>query len=84
MKPSDLDLLNSVSEPALSPDGTRAVVSVQRPDFAADAYVGQLWNVGLDGSAPRRLTRGFSDTSPQFSPDGNVLAFLRSAPGGRP
>lgn len=84
MKPSDLDLLNSVSEPALSPDGTRAVVSVQRPDFAADAYVGQLWSVALDGSAPRRLTRGFSDSSPQFSPDGSTLAFLRSAPGGRP
>lgn len=84
MKPSDLDLLNSVSEPTLSPDGTRAVVSVQRPDFAADSYVGQLWSVGLDGSAPRRLTRGFADAAPQFSPDGSVLAFLRSAPGGRP
>ncbi|MEB7503429.1 S9 family peptidase [Arthrobacter koreensis] len=84
MKPSDLDLLNSVSEPALNPDGKRAVVAVNRPDFAADAYVGQLWNVDLDGSAPRRLTRGFSDSAPQFSPDGTVLAFLRSAPGGRP
>lgn len=84
MKPSDLDLLNSVSEPALSPDGKRAVVAVNRPDFAADAYVGQLWNVDLDGPAPRRLTRGFSDSAPQFSPDGTVLAFLRSAPGGRP
>ncbi len=84
MKPSDLDLLNSVSEPSLSPDGTRTVVSVQRPDFAADSYVGQLWSIGLDGSAPRRLTRGFSDSAPQFSPDGSVIAFLRSAPGGRP
>lgn len=84
MKPSDLDLLNSVSEPALNPDGKRAVVAVNRPDFAADAYVGQLWNVDLDGPAPRRLTRGFSDSAPQFSPDGTVLAFLRSAPGGRP
>ncbi|MBF4995196.1 S9 family peptidase [Arthrobacter gandavensis] len=84
MKPSDLDLLNSVSEPSLSPDGTRAVVSVQRPDFAADSYVGQLWSVGLDGSAPRRLTRGFSDSAPRFSPDGSVIVFLRSAPGGRP
>ena len=84
MKPSDLDLLNSVSEPSLSPDGTRAVASVQRPDFAADSYVGQLWDVRLDGSAPRRLTRGYSDSAPQFSPDGSVIVFLRSAPGGRP
>ena len=55
-----------------------------RPDFRADAYVGQLWSVPLAGGAPRRLTRGFRDTEPQFTPDGQALAFLRAAPGGRP
>ncbi|MBD8043663.1 S9 family peptidase [Arthrobacter sp. Sa2BUA2] len=84
MKPSDLDLLNSVSEPAIHPDGSRAVVSVQRPDFSADAYVGQLWNVSLAGGEPQRISRGFNDAAPRFSPDGTVLAFLRSDPGGRP
>lgn len=84
MKPSDLPFLNSVSEPTLHPDASRAVVSVQRPDFAADAYVGQLWNIPLDGGTPSRLTRGFSDTAPQFSPDGSTLVFLRSHAGGRP
>ena len=84
MKPSDLDLLNSVSEPAFHPDGRRAVVSVQRPDFSADAYVGQLWNVRLDGGEPQRITRGFNDAAPRFSPDGATLAFLRSGPGERP
>jgi hypothetical protein len=43
MKPEQLPLLNSVSAPAVHPDGSRAVVSVTRPDFDADAYVGQLW-----------------------------------------
>jgi dipeptidyl aminopeptidase/acylaminoacyl peptidase len=33
---------------------------------------------------PRRITRGFRDTAPSFSPDGLVLAFLRSDPGGKP
>lgn len=85
MKPCDLDLLTSVSAPAIHPNGTHAVVSATRPDFAADAYVGQLWSVPLgDGATPRRLTRGFSDTRPQFSPDGETLAFLRSAPGSKP
>ena len=45
MKSEHLPLLNSVSAPAVHPDGSRAVVSVIRPDFDADAYVGQLWTV---------------------------------------
>lgn len=85
MKSEHLPLLNSVSAPAVHPDGSRAVVSVVRPDFDADAYVGQLWTVPLDpAQRPRRLTRGFRDTAPEFSPDGLVLAFLRAAPGGKP
>lgn len=56
------------------------MVSVIRPDFDADAYVGQLWNVSLDpGLQPRRITRGFKDSAPAFSPDGLALAFLRTA-----
>ncbi|HSO14562.1 MAG TPA: S9 family peptidase [Arthrobacter sp.] len=85
MKSEHLPLLNSVSAPAVHPDGARAVVSVLRPDFDADAYVGQLWAVPLAaGLPPRRLTRGFRDTAPDFSPDGHVLAFLRAAAGGKP
>jgi dipeptidyl aminopeptidase/acylaminoacyl peptidase len=84
VKSEHLPLLNSVSVPAAHPDGTRAVVSVVRPDFDADAYVGQLWNVPLDPSKrPRRLTRGFRHAAPDFSPDGLVLAFLRAAAGGK-
>lgn len=86
VKPEHLPLLNSVSAPAVHPDGSRAVVSVIRPDFDADAYVGQLWNVPLDpGQLPRRFTRGFKDSAPAFSPDGLALAFLRvTGPSAKP
>lgn len=84
MKPDTLNLLNSVSTPSLHPDGQRCIVSVTRPDFDADAYVGQLWEVPLDGGPPRRLTRGFRDTAPQFAPDGRSAAFLRAEQGGKP
>jgi dipeptidyl aminopeptidase/acylaminoacyl peptidase len=80
MQPTDLPKINSVSEPSLHPDGTVAVVSVTRPDFDADAYVGQLWRIPLDGGTPRRLTRGFRDTAPDYSPDGTLIAFLRAEP----
>ncbi|PPF70955.1 S9 family peptidase [Clavibacter michiganensis] len=85
MKTTDLDLLTSVSRPAVSPDGRRAVVSVTRPRVHADAYTGLLWEVTTDGSAPpRRITRGFRDTAPRLSPDGALLAFLRAEPKGPP
>ncbi len=63
------------------------MVAVSRADFDADGYVGQLWNIPLKGGgagSPRRITRGFRDAAPSFSPDGTVLAFLRSEPAGRP
>ena len=82
MKASDLPLLKSVSDPTIHPEGGRAVVSVIRPEFSADDYVGQLWTVSLHGKPqPRLLTRGHRDSAPRFSPDGRLLAFLRSGPG---
>ncbi|WP_025158254.1 S9 family peptidase [Leifsonia aquatica] len=81
MKSTDLELLTGVSTPTVHPGGGRAVVSVTHPSFAADAAVGQLWTIPLTGhAAPRRLTRGFRDSAPTFSPDGRLLAFVRSAP----
>lgn len=93
MQVTDLALINSVSEPTVHPDGQWAVCAVTRADPGADSYVGQLWRVPLDddtaesgepGDEPRRLTRGFRDGSPRFSPIGGLLGFLRSAPGEPP
>ncbi|WP_243696046.1 S9 family peptidase [Labedella phragmitis] len=81
MKANDLDTLQAPGRPSVHPTDDVAVVSVTRPDLGADAYVGQLWTVPLDGGAPRRLTRGFRDSAPRYSPDGAVIAFLRSSPG---
>ncbi|HXD28718.1 MAG TPA: S9 family peptidase, partial [Arthrobacter sp.] len=89
MKPDQLELLTTVSVPSLSPDGRVAVFAASHPSFDADAGVGQLWLLELDGSgadapAPRRLTRGTSDRAPRFSPDGKMIAFLRADAKGRP
>ncbi|BBE22817.1 dipeptidyl aminopeptidase [Arthrobacter sp. MN05-02] len=83
MKPDQIELLTTTGTPTLHPDGSRLVVAATRPDLRADAYVGQLWEVTLDGGR-RRLTRGFRDTAPRYSPDGELLLFLRAAPGGKP
>jgi dipeptidyl aminopeptidase/acylaminoacyl peptidase len=83
MKPEQIELLTTTGSPTLHPDGTRLVVAATRPDLRADAYVGQLWEITLDGER-RRLTRGFRDTVPRYSPDGQALVFLRTVPGGKP
>nr|WP_231715864.1 S9 family peptidase [Arthrobacter zhangbolii] len=85
VNPCDLPLLNSLSAPAVHPDALHCVVSVTRPDFASDAYTGQLWRVPMAGAGqPRRLTRGFRDTMPKYSPDGASLGFLRAGAGEPP
>ncbi len=83
MLPHQITLINSVSAPAVHPDGSWACVSVTRPDLDADAYTGQLWRVDLDSGDFRRFTRGFRDTNPKFSPCGTLLGFLRCEPAGK-
>lgn len=79
MKPSDLSALRVPGTPTLSPDGRSAVVSVRYPDLETDEYVAHLWQVPTDGSAPaRRLTNGWRDTEPRWSPDNRWLAFVRA------
>jgi dipeptidyl aminopeptidase/acylaminoacyl peptidase len=80
MKAADLPLLGLVSRPTIHPDGSLAVFSRVHADFSADDYVGQLWIVKLAGEpSPRRLTRGFRDSAPRFSPDGTLIGFLRAS-----
>lgn len=84
MHPQNLEKLVTLSAPGVHPDGTWAVISATHPSLAADAYVGQLWRVSLSDGSSVRLTRGFRDTEPQISPDGDSVAFLRAEPGRPP
>ncbi|KJK50623.1 beta-lactamase [Lentzea aerocolonigenes] len=66
-------------QPALSPDGTEIVYVLRTTDREADQDLRALWRVA-DGKA-KQLTRGKSDQSPVWSPDGSRIAFLRAQDG---
>ena len=69
--------LARLGETSLSPDGTRAVVTVTRYDVKENKGQTDLWLIDTKSGITRQLTSDkAADTSPTFSPDGLRIAFL--------
>ncbi len=68
--------MESVSNPQISPDGSRIVCTRGWIDKVNDARKSSLWIMNADGSRPRRLLDGGGAT---WSPDGTRILF--TAPG---
>jgi len=69
--------LKRLGEPAITPDGTTAVLPVTTYDVAENKGLTDLWLVSLANGAPRQLTSDkSSDTQPAVSPDGKWIAFV--------
>lgn len=69
--------LKRLADPAISPDGRVAVVPVTTYDIAENKPNTDLWLVPTKPGRARQLTSGeASDTSPTWSPDGQLIAFV--------
>jgi dipeptidyl aminopeptidase/acylaminoacyl peptidase len=71
----DLVMMDRVSDPRLSPDGSQLAFSVRETDYAANKAVNNIWVLDLDkrGADPRKLAEG---SSARWAADGKSLYFL--------
>ena len=74
--------MESVSSPAISPDGKTIVFTREWIDKVKDQSRTNLWVVDVQGTRVRELTRGsWRDTSPAWAPDSKRIAFLSDRDG---
>ena len=76
---TDLYSFQWVANPRISPDGSRIVYTHVNVNAKHDGYDTALWIISSTGGPARQLTSGPRDTSPAWSPDGKMLAFVRAS-----
>ncbi|SDQ67389.1 S9 family peptidase [Flagellimonas zhangzhouensis] len=73
-----LDIFNMeyVSDPQISPDGSKIIYVRNFKDVMTDRNLSNLWIINFDGSNNRPLTTGnHNDFSPKWSHDGTKIVF---------
>jgi dipeptidyl aminopeptidase/acylaminoacyl peptidase len=66
-----------VSDPQVSPDGTRVLFTHSTVNMEEDKYDSHIWLLDLKEKRPRQFTHGANNESfPRWSPDGKQILFL--------
>ena len=76
--------LKRVSQPAMSPDGSRVAYVVRKANWDENAFETEIWLADVKSGASRVFTQSKkSSDAPSFSPDGSTLGFLSDREGKR-
>ncbi|HEX4949500.1 MAG TPA: S9 family peptidase [Blastocatellia bacterium] len=73
---NDVMALKTVGNTAISPDGKQIAYTLSWADMKDNERRTEIWMVTANGGSPRRFTMGKNDTAPNWSPDGQWLAFI--------
>src|SRR5579862_7749470 len=77
MRPNDIADVRQVEDPRVAPDGSLVAFVVSDVEMEGNRYRRRVFLASVSGGAPPRpFTTGPLDTSPRWSPDGLVLAFV--------
>lgn len=78
----DIFNLEFVSDPQISPDGSKVIYVRNFKDVMTDRNLSNLWIASFDGSMNRPLTTGNqNDRSPRWSNDGSKLVYISNKSG---
>ena len=82
LEPQDLYAIKLVEDPQITLDGERIAYVVAEIDRESYEYHRSIWLAdAAGGREPRRYTAGDNDSSPRWSADGRMLAFIRGPVG---
>lgn len=83
LTPEDELAIRRVSGLTIAPDGSAAVFALDEADLTRNSRTTRLWICDRDGRDTRPLTiAGGNQRSPIWSPEGQMIAFVGSGPGG--